>query len=239
MNAALGDAAVDAIVQPVEGRTKRLLMSDMDSTLIGQECIDELAGALGKKGEVAAITEAAMAGDLDFEGALRARVALLEGTPEAAITELLEGTITLSPGAAALMARCREAGVRTVLVSGGFTQFAGPVASRLGMDAAFANTLEVEGGRLTGRVTEPVLGPDAKRARLEAECAALGISPRDAVAVGDGANDLAMVEAAGLGVAYRAKPKLVAAADASLRHAGLNAIGDAMGLPQRGDVVSS
>lgn len=227
----LADHAVDSIVQPAATRAKRLLMSDMDSTLIGQECIDELAAVTGKKAEVAAITERAMAGELDFADALRARVAVLAGIPEAAVAELLERVITPNPGAADLIARCRAAGVRTVLVSGGFTLFAQPVAERLGMDAAFANTLEVESGMLTGRVTEPILGADAKRERLEAECTAFGFSLTETVALGDGANDVRMIEAAGLGVAYRAKPALARAAHATLDHAPLSAVADAMGLP--------
>lgn len=222
--------AVDAIVQPQALRRKRLLISDMDSTLIAQECIDELAAVTGKKAEVAAITERTMAGELDFAGALTERVALLAGTPERAIAALLADTISENAGASALMARCRAAGVRTVLVSGGFTHFAQPIAERLGMDGAYANRLEVENGTLTGRVIPPILGSDAKRSRLETECAALGIAPDAAIAIGDGANDSAMVAAAGLGIAYRAKPALRALADAVLDHAPLDALADVIGV---------
>lgn len=226
----LGGAPIDAIVQPLEGRTKRLLISDMDSTLIGQECIDELAGALGLKPQVAAITERAMRGEIDFATALRERVSLLEGTPESAIAECLRTVVTLNKGAQELVAACKRQGVRTVLVSGGFVQFAEPIAARLGMDAAFANTLHVEGGVLTGTVAEPILGAEAKRDTLARECHALGVSADAAVAVGDGANDLAMVDAAGLGVAYKAKPLLRNGADAAVDHTDLTAVAYAIGL---------
>lgn len=227
----LGEEAVDAIVQPFAGRRKRLVICDMDSTLIGQECIDELAAVHDLKPRVAAITERAMRGELDFAAALVERVALLKGIPEASIGRLLDEVITPSPGAEVLAATCRAHGIRTVLVSGGFVQFAEPVASRLGIDVAFANRLVAADGVLTGTVAEPILGADAKRDRLLAECASLGISPQDAVAVGDGANDLPMIEAAGLGIAYRAKPKVEAAADAAIRHSDLTAVLYALGIP--------
>jgi len=232
----LADEAVDIIAQPLAGRRKRLLISDMDSTLIGQECIDELAAVHDLKPRVAAITERAMRGELDFAASLTERVALLKGIPERSIAALLAETITASPGAATMVATLKAEGVRTVLVSGGFTQFAEPIAARLGLDAAFANRLLIADGLLTGAVAEPILGADAKRERLLAECAALGIEASDAVALGDGANDLAMIGAAGLGLAYRAKPAVAAAADAEIRHADLTAVLYALGL-KAGDFV--
>ena len=231
--AALADAiGADAIVQPVEGRRKRLLVSDMDSTLIGQECIDELAAVHDLKPRVAAITERAMRGELDFATALVERVALLEGIPVASIEDLLSRVIVASPGAATLIATCAAHGIRTVLVSGGFVQFAEPVARRLGIDAAYANRLNTKDGLLDGTVAEPILGADAKRERLLAECAALSITRNGAVALGDGANDLPMIEAAGLGLAYRAKPKVAAAADGLIRHTDLTAVLYAMGFTE-------
>jgi len=235
--AALGEAPVDVIVQPVAGRRKAVLVSDMDSTLIGQECIDELAAVHDLKPKVAAITERAMAGELDFAAALIERVALLAAIPEASIAALLDTVITPSPGAATMIATLRAHGVRTVLVSGGFMQFAEPVAAHLGMDAAFANRLLVADGLLTGRVAEPILGADAKRERLLAECQSLGVPPEAALALGDGANDLAMIAKAGLGLAYRAKPKVAAAADAEIRHADLTAVLYAMGFAEDAFVV--
>lgn len=226
----LGAAAVDVIAQPVAGRQKRLLVSDMDSTLIAQECIDELAAVHDLKPRVAAITERAMRGELDFAAALTERVALLADIPEASIGGLLDSVITLSPGAATMVATLKAHGVRTVLVSGGFTQFATPIADRLGMDAAFANRLLIADGVLTGSVAQPILGADAKRERLISECAALGIKPDAAIALGDGANDLAMIGVSGLGLAYRAKPKVAAAADAEIRHADLTAVLYALGI---------
>lgn len=226
----LGAAPVDVIVQPVAGRRKALLISDMDSTLIGQECIDELAAVHDLKPRVAAITERAMAGELDFAAALTERVALLADIPEASIGDLLASVITPSPGAATMIATLKAHGVRTVLVSGGFTLFAEPVAARLGMDAAFANRLIVADGLLTGRVADPILGADAKRERLIKECENLGVAPQAALALGDGANDLAMIGHAGLGLAYRAKPRVAAAADAEIRHADLTAVLYAMGI---------
>lgn len=227
---ALGAAPVDVIAQEVAARQRRLLVSDMDSTLIGEECIDELAAVHDLKPRVAAITERTMRGELDFAEALTERVALLAGIPEASIADLLARVITLSPGAAAMVATLKAHGVRTVLVSGGFTQFAEPIAARLGMDAAFANRLIMADGALTGAVAQPILGADAKRERLLSECKALGIAPEAAIALGDGANDLAMIEHAGLGLAYRAKPKVAAAADAEIRHADLEAVLYALGI---------
>lgn len=221
---------LDAIVQPVAGRRKRLLISDMDSTLIGQECIDELAAVHGLKPKVAAITERAMRGELDFAAALVERVALLAGIPEASIAQLLDTVITASLGAATMVATCRAHGIRTVLVSGGFIQFAEPVAARLGIDAAYANRLLVADGLLSGRVAEPILGADAKRETLLAECAALGIATEEAIALGDGANDLPMIETAGLGLGYRAKPAVAERADGVIAHTDLTTVLLVMGI---------
>ncbi|WP_075219834.1 phosphoserine phosphatase SerB [Acuticoccus yangtzensis] len=226
---AAAGVAVDAIVQPAETRAKRLLISDMDSTLIGQECIDELAAVHDLKPKVAAITERAMRGELDFADALTERVALLKGIPEASIEGLLADVISATPGAARLIEVAKANGIRTVLVSGGFLHFAEPVAERLGIDAAFANRLIAADGLLTGEVAAPILGADEKRIRLEAECAALGVDPSAAIALGDGANDLAMIKAAGLGIAYRPKPVLAAVAGGVLRHTDLTSALYAMG----------
>ncbi len=215
---------VDVNCVPAAGRRKRLLLADMDSTMIGQECIDELADLAGVGAEVAAITDRAMAGDVDFDGALEARVALLAGLPEGAILRVIEERLTLAPGGGALVATMRAHGARCVLVSGGFTAFTGWVAGALGFDAHRANVLEVAGGRLTGRAARPYLGRAAKVAALEEECAALGIGAADALAVGDGANDAGMVAAAGLGVALHARAALCEVADARVDHGDLSAL---------------
>ncbi|MGF1658423.1 MAG: phosphoserine phosphatase SerB [Rubrimonas sp.] len=232
--AALAEAAVDANLVPVEGRHKRLLLADMDSTIITVECIDEIADFAGVKPQVAAVTEAAMRGELDFDGALTERVALLAGLPEAALGQVWRERVRLSPGAATLVRTLGALGVETALVSGGFTFFTERVADAAGFASHRANRLEVAEGRLTGRVIPPILGREAKRERLAALCAELAIAPAQAVAIGDGANDLAMVEAAGLGVAYRAKPALAEAADARLDHSDLSALLHLMGVaPER------
>ncbi|PRY92868.1 phosphoserine phosphatase [Hasllibacter halocynthiae] len=215
---------VDVNLLPAKGRRKRLLLADMDSTMIGQECIDELADLAGAGGEVAAVTAAAMRGELDFEAALEARLALLEGLEEGAVDRVIAERLTLTPGGAALVATMRAQGARCVLVSGGFTAFTGWVAGRLGFDAHRANVLEVAGGRLLGRARRPYLGREAKVAALEEECAALGIGPEAALAVGDGANDLGMIGRAGLGVALHAKPVVAERADARVDHGDLSAL---------------
>jgi phosphoserine phosphatase len=214
----------DLAVLPAAGGRKRLLVADMDSTMIGQECIDELADMAGVGAEVAAITARAMNGELEFEGALRARVALLAGLPEAVIARVLAQRITQAPGAAVLVATMRAQGARTALVSGGFTAFTGPVAAALGFDEHRANVLLVDGGRLTGRVAEPILGREAKVAALEEIAARLGVTPAQAVAVGDGANDLGMIRRAGLGVALHAKPAVAAEAPVRISHGDLTAL---------------
>jgi phosphoserine phosphatase len=215
---------IDLAVQPRAGRRKRVLLADMDSTMIAQECIDELADVAGVGARVAAITERAMRGELAFEGALRERVALLAGLPETVIAQVLDERITEVPGGRTLVATMRAAGARAVLVSGGFTAFTAAVAARLGFDAHRANRLLVEGGRLTGAVAEPILGRAAKVAALDDEVAALGLARADVLAVGDGANDLGMLAAAGAGVALHAKPAVAAQCDLRINHGDLTAL---------------
>ncbi|HLW90180.1 MAG TPA: phosphoserine phosphatase SerB [Roseiarcus sp.] len=222
--ATLAGEAIDVIVQPSAGRRKRLLLADMDSTLIEQECIDELAARAGLGSRVAAITERAMRGEIAFEPALRERVALLAGLPETVIGEVIKARITLSPGARVLAQTMRRAGAYAALVSGGFTQFTGVIAERLGLDEHRANRLIVENGVLTGKAAEPILGADAKLAALRDLAARRGLSLGETLAIGDGANDLAMLSEAGLGVAYRAKPAVAAAAHARIDHADLTAL---------------
>ncbi len=215
---------VDANLLPEGSRRKRLLLADMDSTIITVECIDEIADLAGVGREVAAITEAAMQGALDFEGALTARVALLRGLPEAALERTWAERIRLTAGARTLVATMAAAGAVTALVSGGFTWFSERVAAAAGFHRHRANTLIFERGRLTGAVALPILGREAKRDTLLALCAETGLPPSDALAVGDGANDLAMLGAAGLGVAFRAKPAVAAAAHARITHGDLGAL---------------
>ena len=199
----------DVAVLPRQGRRKRLLICDMDSTLIGQECIDELADYAGVKAEVSAITERAMRGEIGFEGALRERVALLEGLPESVVDECYAERIRLNAGARTLARTMAASGAKTVIVSGGFTAFSARVAADAGFAHHRANRLLFENGRFTGRVAAPILGRDAKRAALMTFSDA---RPDTAIAIGDGANDLAMIEAAGIGVAFHAKPAVAAAA---------------------------
>lgn len=221
---ALQARGIDLAVQPAMGRRKRLLVADMDSTMIAQECIDELAAEAGVGPQVAGITARAMNGELDFEGALRERVALLAGLPEAVIGRVLAERITDAPGGATLVATMRANGAYALLVSGGFTAFAGPIARRLGFDEARANVLLVEGGRLTGRVAEPILGREAKVAALVETAARLGLTPAEALAVGDGANDLGMLALAGTGVALHARPAVAARCDIRINHGDLTAL---------------
>jgi phosphoserine phosphatase len=224
LDAVLAGEPIDAIVQPAAGRRKKLLLADMDSTLIGQECIDELAARVGIGARVAAITERAMRGEIAFEPALRERVALLAGLPETVIAEVLDSAITLTPGGRTLVQTMRSEGAYTAIVSGGFTQFTQAIAGRLGIHEHRANELIVENGRLVGRVGEPILGRDAKLATLRELRARHGLGVDETLAVGDGANDLAMLGEAGLGVAYRAKPAVAAAAHARIDHADLTAL---------------
>lgn len=215
---------IDAAVMParVFGR-KRLLISDMDSTIIGQECIDELADAAGLKPQISRITERAMRGELDFEAALTSRVAMLRGLPLCELDRTLRERITLNPGARTLIATMKAHGAQTLLVSGGFTFFTSRVAKMAGFAADQGNTLIDDGSALTGEVGQPILGRAAKRTALLEAAAALGAGAHDAVALGDGANDLDMIKAAGLGIAYHAKPVVAAEAAASIRHTDLTA----------------
>jgi phosphoserine phosphatase len=222
--AALEAQPVDLCVQPWAGRRKRLLVADMDSTIIGCECLDELADFAGVKDQVSAITERAMRGELAFEGALRERVAMLKGLPLSALQNAYDERVRLNPGARTLARTMAASGARCVLVSGGFTFFTRRVAEAAGFHANRANTLGEGEGGLTGLVGEPILGREAKLAALREEAAGLGLSLTETLAIGDGANDLAMIEAAGLGVAYRAKPIVAAQADARIDHADLTAL---------------
>lgn len=221
---ALAGRRVDVCVQPAKGRRKRLLVADMDSTIITVECLDELADFAGVKDAVSAITERAMAGELAFEGALRERVAMLKGLAIDALQACYDERVRLNPGAETLVRTMAAHGARCVLVSGGFTFFTGRVATAAGFHDNRANTLIEDDGKLAGLVGEPILGREAKLSALQEEVAALGTTPAEALAVGDGANDLAMIEAAGLGVAWRAKPVVAARADARVDHADLTAL---------------
>lgn len=229
-------AGGDVIVQAAAGRAKALLVADMDSTMITVECIDELADYAGIKPQIAEITERAMRGELDFEAALDARVGLLEGLDEKAIEACLNDRVVIMPGAAALVRTMKARGALTVLVSGGFTRFAEPVAATIGFDRAIANVLLLSGGVLTGKVAKPIVGSHTKLETLLAATAERGLSAGDTLAVGDGANDLAMIERAGLGVAYRAKPVVAAAAAARVQHNDLTALLYAQGI-RRADWV--
>ncbi|MEM9047614.1 MAG: phosphoserine phosphatase SerB [Pseudomonadota bacterium] len=221
---ALAGLPVDLNRVPDENRRKRLLIADMDSTMISVECIDELADFAGVRDRVAAITEVAMRGDISFEDSLAARVALMAGLPEGALARAYAERVHLNPGARRLVQTMNAHGALTALVSGGFTYFTQRVAAEAGFARHRANTLLFENGRLTGAVALPILGRHSKGEALDALCAEAGVSRRDALAVGDGANDLTMIEAAGLGVAYRAKPVLAAAADARIDHGDLSAL---------------
>jgi phosphoserine phosphatase len=222
--AILAPYPMDWCLQPEQGRRKRLLISDMDSTIIGQECIDEIAALCGVGEQVAAITERAMQGELDFAASLTERVALLKGLPIAMLAQVWEEKIRLNVGAATLVQTMRAHGATTLLVSGGFTFFTEKVAAAAGFDAHHANTLEVAGDVLTGRVIPPILDKDTKKQLLLQVLSEKGLQPHESLAVGDGANDAAMIQAAGLGVAYYAKPLLQSLAGASVTHTDLTTL---------------
>jgi phosphoserine phosphatase len=226
--AVLGE--IDVIVQIEADRRRKLIVADMDSTMITVECIDELADYAGIKAEIAEVTEAAMRGELDFEAALKSRVALLKGLPESAIEQCLAERVVIMPGAKALVHTIRARGGCAVLVSGGFTRFAEPVGTEIGFDRVVANVLGIRGGTLDGSVSGTIVGAQTKRETLLVTLAEKGWNASDAMAVGDGANDIPMIEVAGLGVAYHAKPKTVAAAGAAVRYGDLSVLLYAMGV---------
>ena len=215
---------VDFAIQRTENRRKKMLIADMDSTMIEQECIDELAGMVGLKDQVAAITARAMNGEIAFEPALRERVALLKGMSTNVVDEVIRDSITLMPGGRELLQTMRSNGAYTALVSGGFTDFTGPIAKTLGFHENRANTLLANNGTFIGKVAEPILGKEAKLEALNDITARLGISPADAIAVGDGANDLLMLKAAGTGVALHAKPSVAAQAKIRLNFSDLTGL---------------
>lgn len=223
----------DVFVQARATRAKRLIIADMDSTMITVECIDELADYAGIKPQIAAVTEAAMRGELDFAAALDARVALLKGLPAATIDQCHAERVRLMSGARTLVQTMRARGARSVLVSGGFTAFADRVGEAIGFAKVIANELLIADGALTGAVAKPIVDSDTKLRTLEAEAAAHGIPIAATLAVGDGANDIPMIEAAGLGVAYHAKPKTQAAADAAVRYGDLTALLHAQGIARK------
>ncbi len=220
----LSSEPVDIIIQPTLHRRKSLFVADMDSTMIGQECIDELAAELRVKQKVAKITERAMRGELEFEAALRERVRLLEGLDAMVIPKVISEKITITPGARTLISTLRSQGVYTALVSGGFTLFTSRIGATIGFDEDRANTLMLHNGKLTGEVADPILGREAKRATLIELRDQFALHPQETLAIGDGANDLDMIQEAGLGVAFRAKPAVAAAADARIDHADLTAL---------------
>ncbi|MEZ2127114.1 MULTISPECIES: phosphoserine phosphatase SerB [unclassified Sinorhizobium] len=224
MLAVIGSSAIDLVIQEAESRRKKLLLADMDSTMIGQECIDELAAEVGLKEKVAAITARAMNGEVAFEPALRERVALLKGLPLSVVDEVIAKRITLTPGGPELIATMNAKGYYTALVSGGFTVFTSRVAAVLGFHENRANILIEESGLLTGHVAEPILGKQAKVDALNDICKRLGISTEEAIAVGDGANDLGMLHLAGSGVALHAKPSVAAEAKMRIDHGDLTAL---------------
>lgn len=232
--AALADLPdIDSIVQPVATREKKLIVADMDSTMITIECIDELADYAGIKPQIAEVTERAMRGELDFAEALKARVALLAGMDAATIDLCREERVRIMGGAIALVRTMRGRGAEAILVSGGFTRFADPVGATIGFNRVVANDLVIVNGALAGTVGEPIVDAQTKRTELLAAIARSGIDPALSMAVGDGANDIPMIEAAGLGVAYHAKEKARAAADAEIRHGDLSVLLYAQGLRRK------
>jgi phosphoserine phosphatase len=218
------DLPIDIVVQPQATRRKKLFLADMDSTMIGQECVDELADFVGLKARVAGITERAMRGEIAFEPALRERVALLKGLSVSVVDEVLKKRITLTPGGRELVATMRAHGAWTCLISGGFTLFTNAVAAIIGFQENRGNELKVEDGKLTGEVAEPILGRAAKLATLIELTESFDLDDIDTLAIGDGANDLGMIQHAGLGVAYHAKPAVAAGAAARIDHGDLTAL---------------
>ena len=219
----IGEAPIDIVVQPQEGRRKQLLVADLESTIIENEMLDELADFVGLRAQIAEITRRAMNGEVDFAAALAERVALLKGLPASVLNETAE-RIRIMPGARSLLATSRAAGVRTALVTGGFTVFAEPIAASLGFDRVVANRLDIADGRIAGTVRTPIVDRDAKRYALVALAAEMRLPLAATLAVGDGANDLPMLLSAGLGVAFHAKPAVAAAARCRVAHADLTAL---------------
>lgn len=217
-------AGVDVIVQGEANRRRKLLVADMDSTMITVECIDELADYAGLKAQVSEVTERAMRGELDFESALRERVALLKGLEESAVDRCHEERVKITPGAVPLVRTMKREGARCLLVSGGFSRFASRVAEAIGFDRAISNELHADNGVLSGTVGTPIVGAEAKKQALFEEAEAFGVAVEEILAVGDGANDIPMIQAAGLGVSYHAKPVTAAAADARIDHSDLTAL---------------
>ncbi|AIJ88813.1 phosphoserine phosphatase SerB [Brucella melitensis] len=224
LRATLDGAPIDVVVQEQERRRKKILIADMDSTMIGQECIDELAEEAGLRDHVAAITARAMNGEIAFEPALRERVALLKGLPLSVIDKVISTRITLTPGGPQLVRTMRKHGAYTALVSGGFTSFTRRIAEMIGFNEERANRLIDDGTRLTGTVAEPILGREAKVEKLVEIAERVGLTPEDAIAVGDGANDLGMIQLAGTGVALHAKPAVAAQAKMRIDHGDLTAL---------------
>jgi phosphoserine phosphatase len=224
LRSSLDDAPVDVVVQEQESRRKKILIADMDSTMIQQECIDELAEEAGLREHVAAITARAMNGEIEFEPALRERVALLKGLPLSVIDKVISTRISLMPGGVELVRTMRKHGAYTALVSGGFTSFTRRVAEMIGFNEDRANTLLHDGAHLSGTVSDPILGREAKVEKLIEIADRLGLTPQDAIAVGDGANDLGMIQLAGTGVALHAKPAVAAQAKVRIDHGDLTAL---------------
>ena len=235
--AKMDHGALDIVVQPQGDRTKKMIIADMDSTMITVECIDELADYAGLKPEIAAITERAMRGELDFRAALIERVGLLAGMPESTLVECRMERVRLTRGARTLVQTMKAHGAWSVLVSGGFMQFAGPVGEAIGFDKVLANELEIQGGKLTGRVIEPIVDSAAKLETLKAEAAKHGLPLAETLAVGDGANDIPMITSAGLGVGYYPHPAAGEAAAAVVRHHDLTTLLWAQGYPRRNWVL--
>jgi phosphoserine phosphatase len=235
---ALGGAPIDVVVQPAADRRKRLFLADMDSTMIAQECIDELADFVGLKAHVAAITARAMRGEIEFAPALRERVALLKGLSTAVVDEVIRERITLVPGGRTLVATMRAHGALTCLVTGGFTLFSDRIGQAIGFDETRANTLALEANQFAGTVTEPIFGREGKLQTLIELRDRLGLRQEETMAIGDGANDLAMIQEAGLGVAVHAKPLVSAAAAARIDHGDLTTLLYAQGY-RRDEFVES